>query len=110
MSRRRRDPGSASLELLALVPIALTVALLTLQAGAAAYTAISAQEAARTAARAASLDQDPAAAARAALPGTLRLVSLTTIGPTGHGVRLVVEVPDISPLRTFQVTRQAVLP
>ena len=107
---RRDERGSAGLELVALLPLLLVVAMMVLQVGGVAYAASSAQEAARAAARAASLGQDPGTAARESLPSSLRISALSVFGSSGHGVRLTVDVPSVSVLPTFQVTREAELP
>jgi predicted component of type VI protein secretion system len=99
---RRTESGSVGLEVVALVPILVLVALLTLQLGVAGWTASQTQEAARAAARAQSLGQDPRAAAERALPGSLRVESLSA---GGDSVSLRVEVPRVAPIPTFRVTR-----
>lgn len=105
----RGSRGSASLELVALLPLLFAVALLALQGGAVVWVMSSTSEAARAAARAASLGQDPRVAAEQSLPGGLTLVGFQTVGP-GHGVRLDVRVPRVSPLPEYTVTRWAVMP
>lgn len=105
----RGDRGTASLELVALFPLVLGLAVIVLQVGAVIYGAVSAQEAARVAARASSRGLDPAAAAAGSLPAFLSLASVTSIGP-GHGVRISVDIPRVSPLPAFTVTREAVMP
>jgi TadE-like protein len=106
---RTRDSGQASLELVGLIPLLLICLSFALQAGAVMWATSSTAEAARASARAYSLGQDPRVAAEGSLPGKLDVERLEYIGP-GHGVRLTVEVPRISPLPTFKVKRQAVLP
>lgn len=107
--RAARDAGAASIELIALVPALLAVALLVFQVGVAAWTATSTSEAAREAARASSLGRDAAAAAEAALPRALDVQSVSTFGP-GHGVRITVRVPTVAGLPSFSFTRSAVMP
>ncbi|UDY23762.1 TadE/TadG family type IV pilus assembly protein [Nocardioides sp. Kera G14] len=108
MSRRSRGGrGSASIELVAMVPILLVVALVVLQLGVAAWTAAEAQEAARQAARAKSLGESASSAAEDALPGAL---SVASIGVSGETVTLQVQVPRVSPLPVFTVTRDATMP
>lgn len=109
MSRRRSERGVASLEVVGLMPVVAAVCVALMQGAAAVYSMQAATEAARQAARAASLDQEPAAAARAALPGGVGLAGLTTFGP-GHGVRVTVTVPRLLPLGPDSVTRSAVMP
>jgi hypothetical protein len=106
---RRSERGQAALELVGLLPLLLLFGSFALQAGAAMWTASSVSEAARSSARAYSLGGDPVAAAGASLPGGLRVKALSYVGP-GHGVRLSADVPRVSLLPTFTVTRQVVLP
>lgn len=107
MSRRQR--GSASLEVVGLLPVVAAACLALLQGAAAVYATQAASDAARQAARAYSLGADPGSAAQAALPGGLQVAGLTTIGP-GHGVRLTVGIPRLVPIGPATVTREAVLP
>ncbi|WP_367650313.1 TadE/TadG family type IV pilus assembly protein [Nocardioides sp. zg-DK7169] len=97
-----RERGSVSLEVVGLVPLLLLVALLVLQLGVAGWSASQTQEAARAAARAQSLGQDPVAAAEGALPGSLDVDSIET---SGDSVTVRVKVPRVSPLPVFTVTR-----
>lgn len=112
LARRRDSPdgGVASLEVIALYPLLVLFGTFALQAGAAVWTVALTDDAARQAARAASLDEDPAAAAAAALPGAIDVRSVGSFGAPAHGVRLTVEVPRVSPLPVFTVTRSAVMP
>lgn len=105
----RRERGSVSIEFLAMLPVLLTVALVALQVGAIGYTAISAQEAARAAARASSRGMDVNGTAAGLLPPGATLVSVSRFGPD-HGVRLVVEAPRVSIMPAYRITRQAVMP
>lgn len=104
---RRRERGSVSIEVVALVPLLVLVALLVLQLGVAGWSSSQAQEAARAAARAQSLGEDPRAAAEGALSGSLEVHSITT---TSDSVTLRVRVPRVSPLPTFTVTRDVSMP
>jgi Flp pilus assembly protein TadG len=108
--RGRRDRGVAAVEVLALYPVLILLATFALQAGAAMWTVSATNEAARTAARAYSLGHDPEAAAERSLPGAMRVLDLQTFGGSAHGVHLEVQVPRVSPLPRFTVTREAVLP
>lgn len=74
---RRAEQGQASLELVGLMPLVLLMLVLAFQVVVMAYTAHGASEAARSAARAYSLDQSPNAAAEQSLPGAVSLVSVT---------------------------------
>lgn len=102
MSRRRQERGSVAIEVVMLVPIMIFAAMLTLQLGVAGWTAAKTTEAAREAARANSLGRDPETAAERALPGAL---DVDEIRITGDSVEIRVNVPRVSPLPTFQVTR-----
>ncbi|MEZ0577374.1 TadE/TadG family type IV pilus assembly protein [Nocardioides sp. MH1] len=84
MSRRRSERGTVSIEVVILVPLLVLIALLTLQLGAAAWTVAQTQEAARQAARAQSLGQDPEEAARGALPGGIDLVDVDADAAAGR--------------------------
>ena len=105
----RNERGSASLELVGMLPVVALVVSLVLQYVAAAYVAQVSDDAARQAARAYSLGRDPAAAADASLPGGLMAATVATFGPD-HGVRITVRVPRLSPLPVSTVTRAAVMP
>lgn len=105
----RRDRGTASIEMVGILPLVLIIMLLALQIMAMAYTAHGASQAARDAARAYSLDQSPQAAAAASVPGGVSLVSVTTFGPN-HGVRVVVQAPPVQMLGNRQVTREVTMP
>jgi hypothetical protein len=77
MSRRatsssRREEGTASVELVAVVPFLLLAVLVAAQIGAAGVAIWSAGVAARAGARAALVGGDAAAAARRALPAAMR--------------------------------------
>jgi Flp pilus assembly protein TadG len=108
-SRGRRDRGTASIELVALMPMVLMVVVLALQVLIMAYTAHAASQAARDAARAYSLEASPQSAAAASLPGAVSLVSVNTFGPH-HGVRVVVEAPAMLFLSDRQISRQVTMP
>lgn len=111
LSAGRRERGVVSIEFLAMLPLLLAIALLALQVGAIGYTAISAQEAARAAARASARGMDVTGTASGLLPPGARLVSVSRFGAPDHGVRLTVEAPRVSSmLPPFRVTRQAVMP
>lgn len=111
MTRRgwRRERGSASLEMLGLLPVVGIVASLVLQYIAVAFVAQASDDAVRQGARAHSLGRDPAQAVENSLPGGLGASSVTTFGPD-HGVRITVAVPRLSLLPVATVTRSAVMP
>lgn len=110
--RHRRDRGSASLEFVAMLPILLFAGMAALQLGVAGWATTSATDAARAAARAASLGENPSAAAQGALPGGLTATSVTG-GKLGNGYSytVTVEIPDLVPFLTpGQVSRTVDMP
>jgi Flp pilus assembly protein TadG len=107
---RRNDDGVATLEFLALLPIALFFVLACIQLVIGVDTAQSASSAARQAARAYSLGENPRTAAENALSGSMRITQLT-VGAAGyHSVTLTVAVPTFRGMPTLTVTRTAVMP
>jgi hypothetical protein len=106
-ARRERDAGTASLELVGLMPIVAVVASLALQYAAVVFVAHTADDAARQAARALSLGRDPTSAAEDVVPSNLDVQVLTS--GTGR-VTVRVEVPRLSPLPQKTVTRSADMP
>ncbi len=107
--RRARDGGSASLELLGMIPALGLAIVLTVQVAAALYALQATTDAVRQAARARSLGQPVGAAAQAALPGGLRVQGVAPFGDA-NGVRLTVGIPRILPIGPATVTREADLP
>lgn len=105
--RVRSERGTVSIEVVVLIPVLVLVALMTLQLGVAGWTASQAEEAARQAARAQSLGDDPRAAAEQALPGAL---DVDTLSSSGGEVSVRVEVPRVSILPRFSVTRSVTMP
>lgn len=108
---RRSSPGErgqATLELVGLIPVLLVTLAILLQVMALAYTSHAAAQAARDGARAYSLDQSPIAAAQASLPGSVRLVDVSTYGPD-HGVTVTVQAPPLL-LLSRTITRSVVMP
>jgi hypothetical protein len=106
--RTASERGTSTLEVAGLAPLVLIVAFALVNAGFVLYGISAAQTAARQAARAYSLGQDPHAAASAALPRWLGS-DVTTFSP-GHGVRVRVDLPDLVPGTDLSVTREAVMP
>ena len=103
MTSSVRSPrGTASIEVVALIPLLILVATFALQLGVAGWTASQTQEAARQSARAQTLGQDPRAAAERALPGALVIHRISAGGDT---VTLEVRVPRVSLLPTFTLSR-----
>ncbi|MFT3875679.1 MAG: TadE/TadG family type IV pilus assembly protein [Propioniciclava sp.] len=101
MSKHRtlRERGTAALEFVAGAPILMLVGAIALQFGLVGWTALSTHDAARAAARAASLGHSPQAAAAGALPGGLSPVSVTgsRVGD-GYSYTVTVSVPSIVPI------------
>jgi Flp pilus assembly protein TadG len=107
--RRHGDDGVATLEYVAVLPAALFVVAIAVQMVIGVDTAQSASSAARQAARAYSLGEDPRTAADNALSGRMHITSLSTGGPH-HSVTLTVQVPTLRGLPRWTVTRTAVMP
>ena len=115
MRRAQTDAGSLAVELVAAVPVLLVVTLLCVQGLGAAGGVAATPRAARDAARAASLGEDPVAAARADLPLAAELRGVSTGGGCGDVcVRVDVEVPLGVPgfvtLVRLPVSRTAAMP
>ena len=87
-----RERGQASVELLATLPAVLLVAALVWELALAGHTAWLCANAARAGARAALVGRDAAAAARSALPRSLRQ-GMTVDEGEGGGVRVRLRVP-----------------
>lgn len=105
----RDDRGTASLELVGLLPVVVITMGLLLQGGAALYAVQGTSDAVRQAARAYSLGLDVDQAAADALPGGLRVKAVQAYGPD-HTVRLTVSIPRLVAVGPATVTRVAVLP
>jgi hypothetical protein len=88
------EEGTASVELVAVVPFLLLALLAVAQIALAGEALWSASVAARAGARAAVVGGDPAAAARAALPPSMRPRAKVK---DGGGVEVRVEVPRLLP-------------
>jgi pilus assembly protein CpaE len=86
--------GTASVELVAVVPLLLLAVLAVAQIALAGQALWSASVAARAGARAAAVGGDPAAAARAALPSSLRREAKVE---DEDGIEVRVEVPRLIP-------------
>src|SRR4051812_19637670 len=86
----RREHGQAGIELLAILPLLILLAAVGLQALAWARAGVAAQEAAGAGARALTRGDDPAAAARAALPAGLRVRARVAVTAPNVHVRVVV--------------------
>ncbi|HEX5929870.1 MAG TPA: TadE/TadG family type IV pilus assembly protein [Solirubrobacterales bacterium] len=93
-SAGHRERGTASVELVAVVPFLLLAVLAAVQIGLAGHSLWSAGVAARAGARAALVGRDATAAARRALPPSLREGSQVE---DGEGVSVRVAVPRLLP-------------
>ena len=91
----RGEDGQASVELVAVLPVLVVIALLAWQAVVAGEAWWLAGTAAREAARAAAVGRDPGAAARAVLPGRMRDGLRVKTGREGDGLRVRVQVPAV---------------
>jgi pilus assembly protein CpaE len=89
-----RDPGQASVELVAVLPALVVCVALAAQALAAGWALWSAGNAARAGARAEHVGSDGAAAARRSLPAPLRDGARVS---AGDGVEVSVRVPALLP-------------
>lgn len=108
---RRRERGTAAIELAGLVPVLLFAALVALQLGIVGWVTLSAGWAARDAARAATLGQDPAQAARGALPGNLSAQSITGgAGPDSQRYTVQVRIPSLILIDLGSVSRTVEMP
>jgi len=107
-----RERGTASLEVVTLVPIILLVGTLMLQLGVAVWTMVAADTAARQVARAVTLgERNPEAAANRSLPGVLSVSQWEQSGRDDEvRITLSVDVPRVSFLPLFTVKRDAVMP
>lgn len=106
--RRRRDEGSASLELVGLIPVVVTILGVLLYAASLVYTVHAANQAVRDGARALSVGRSVPAAVERSLPGAVEVERITY--PATGGVRLQVRTVEVGFLPQLTVTRHAVLP
>lgn len=105
-----RDRGAAALEFVGVLPLLLLAALVALQFGIVGWTVVSANQAARDAARAATLGRDPRAAAQAALPGTLEAVVSGGPGGSSHRYTITVPIPSVIGVSLGSVSRTVEMP
>jgi pilus assembly protein CpaE len=89
----RREHGQAAVELLAVLPLVLTVAALAAQLLAVGYSSVLAGNAAEAAALAVAGGRDPRAAARRALPGWSRAHARVSV--RGGEVRVNLRPPTL---------------
>jgi pilus assembly protein CpaE len=96
-ARQRSDEsGQASVDLVAALPFLILGVAVAMQLALVGFTAWSAGNAARAAARAAYVGSDPAAAARAALPATL--AGEARVETAGEAIEVELAVPRLIPL------------
>ncbi|MFC7624048.1 TadE/TadG family type IV pilus assembly protein [Microlunatus sp. GCM10028923] len=107
--RRMAERGTASIELVAIVPMVMIIVVAVVQVLSSAFTVQAASQAARDGARAFSLGRSPEAAVQASLPGTVRLIEVTRVGPR-HGVRVTVQGPAYLVIGERTVTREVIMP
>lgn len=115
--RHGRDSGSASLELLGIIPLLMLVAMTGIQLGIVAYVGSQAGSAARAAARTAAQGEyaktSADAAGRASMSDWLRGGADIATADTGDGIRATatVDIPSVFPGFGFgPVARQAEMP
>jgi hypothetical protein len=101
------ERGQASVETAVLLPAMLVVALACWQALLVGWTSISAEHAARAAARARLIGAEPRAAAAGALPGIMRDGLAIAVSPRAVQVRL--RAPSVIPGFDMAVTADAPL-
>lgn len=89
--RRRSDAGQATIETVAMLPLALLIAIVCLQVVLLGVSVVWSGVAAGAAARAVSIGTSPEAAVRAALPGNVR--SSVSVGAGGLSVTVTVRAP-----------------
>ncbi len=103
-----RERGTATLEVVGMIPLVVLLVFILVQTAIALYGITTAQTAARQGARAYSQGSDPSSVVRESVPSWMG-ASTETFGP-GHGVRAVVDVPDLIPAFDLQITKQTVMP
>ena len=109
MPLSRNANGQASVELVALMPVVGLVVLALWQAVLAGQAVWSSAAAARAAARAQAVGRDPLAAARGAVPSTLR--AGIRVSAAGTGVRVHVPIPlAFTSTRLTTIDARATLP
>jgi pilus assembly protein CpaE len=93
--RRGRDVGQATIETISILPVVLLVAVLVWQLALYGATMVWSGHAANAAARALSVHQNPAAAAQAAVPGSV--AGAINVNSSGDSVTVRVRVPLLTP-------------
>ena len=105
---RARERGTATLEVVGMIPLVVLLVFVLVQTAIALYGITTAQTAARQGARAFSQGDDPSTVVRQSVPSWMG-ASSETFGP-GHGVRAIVDVPDLIPAFDLRITKQTVMP
>lgn len=108
-AQRREDHGSATLEMVGIVPVAVAVLLTLIQVVFAVYTTHATNQAVRDGARAASLGRSAEVAIQRSLPDGLSAQSVS-YSHGGEGVRLTVRVPRVAVFPSMTIDRTAVMP
>jgi hypothetical protein len=90
-----RERGQASIETVALLPVLVALTFAMWQAALAGWALVSAESAARAAARAALAGQPPGPSALSALPGSMR--SDAEVEDSGGRVTVRVHIPSVLP-------------
>jgi TadE-like protein len=103
-----RERGTATLEVVGMIPLVILLVFVLVQTAIALYGITTAQTAARQGARAFSQGDDPSTVVRQSVPSWMG-ASSETFGP-GHGVRAIVDVPDLIPAFDLRITKQTVMP
>ncbi|WP_151526320.1 TadE/TadG family type IV pilus assembly protein [Serinicoccus kebangsaanensis] len=113
-ARSGRDRGSVAVEVAGFLPIFAILVFVIVNAVAMVSAVDATNQAARNAARAASMQQSPQAAAAQALPSWAQLKSVNTGGCSEQCVEVTasvpVGVPNVFTLTRVDITRDAVFP
>jgi len=104
-----KSRGSASLELLGILPAMILVIMILIQAGAFVYAMNGANQAVRDGARAKSLGQSPSTAVHSSLPGGITAKRISHVAGE-NALELEVSVPTFVPRADFTITRTADMP
>ena len=104
------DKGGAAIEVIGLLPSFLLVAVAAVQLGLVGWTSVETTHAARDAARAATLHEDPTSAAQNSLTGGLHVESMSVGGSDSRRVSLTGRIPSLIGFQVGTVTRAAEMP
>lgn len=106
----RSDRGAAAIECVGLLPLFLLAVVAAVQIGLVGWASIETENAARDAARAATLDRDPTLAAETSLTGRLHVKSMSVTGVDSRRATVTVQVPSLIGFQVGTVTRSAEMP